>query len=513
MNGKLSDQPAVELIREIRLKGQSGTLRLQQDRAEVVVYFENGRVIFAAANLRNLRLREYLMKQGLVSEKDLAALVTHSDSELASALCANGRLDRRTIDALFATQVADVLRMALLWMEGKWDFDERTRLGDSVRAELDLRELLMEAARRVQPKFVSSRFQNPNELISPVAGLPTNISLSPTEGFVLSRVDIPTKLNELIAVSGLGDLETYRAIYVLALGGFLQREHWGIVSHYEQAQGNELDLGPGIPEEPVTAEPVSAPSELPGKTEEEDLDEFFERLSNATTHYQVLDVTTSAGDDQIKQSYYALARRYHPDRFQVTSTSTQHARIESAFARVTQAYEILTNAAQRLTYDAKLAAHERSRKFAKSAPKPSKQPSAARQAGPEASGSETNMQEAENSFEEGFAALEQDQTSIAVMHLAAAARMAPREPRYRAYYGRALAALEQTRRLAEVELQAAIKLDPSNTSYRVMLAELYFDLGFLRRAKTELERALAAEPNNASARTLLRKIGADRKTG
>jgi len=242
MNGKLSEQPPAELIREISLKGLSGTLRLQQQRVEVVVYFEDGRVIFAASNLRNLRLREYLQKQGLVSEKELSALGTPSDPGLASALCANGRLDRRTVDALFATQVADVLRVALLWMEGRWDFNERTRFGDSVRAEPDLRGLLMEAARRVQPKFVSSRFRNPNELISPVAGLPNNISLSPTEGFVLSRVDIPTKLNELIAISGLSDLEAYRAIYVLSLGGFLHREHWWSVFRREQATAHSTDL-------------------------------------------------------------------------------------------------------------------------------------------------------------------------------------------------------------------------------------------------------------------------------
>ena len=54
-----------------------------------------------------------------------------------------------------------------------------------------------------------------------------------------------------------------------------------------------------------------------------------------------------------------------------------------------------------------------------------------------------------------------------------------RNPSYRAYYGRALAANQQTQRLAEAELQAAVKLDPANASYRVMLAELYRTLGFL----------------------------------
>ena len=98
MNGKLSEQPPAELIREISLKGLSGTLRLQQQRVEVVVYFEDGRVIFAASNLRNLRLREYLKKQGLVSENELLALGTRSDPGLASTLCANGTLDQRTVD-------------------------------------------------------------------------------------------------------------------------------------------------------------------------------------------------------------------------------------------------------------------------------------------------------------------------------------------------------------------------------------------------------------------------------
>ena len=66
----------------------------------------------------------------------------------------------------------------------------------------------------------------------------------------------------------------------------------------------------------------------------------------------------------------------------------------------------------------------------------------------------------------------------------------------------------QTRRLAEAEMQAALKLDPENFGYRLMLAELYFDLGFLRRAEGELKRALKAEPNNPAGLRLLRRIEA-----
>ena len=65
---------------------------------------------------------------------------------------------------------------------------------------------------------------------------------------------------------------------------------------------------------------------------------------------------------------------------------------------------------------------------------------------------------------------------------------------------------ENTRRAAEAELQAAVKLDPKNGEYRVMLAELYRDLGLKLRARGEAERALAADPNNRQARDLLRAL-------
>ena len=109
--------------------------------------------------------------------------------------------------------------------------------------------------------------------------------------------------------------------------------------------------------------------------------------------------------------------------------------------------------------------------------------------------------------------MQQGRLNAAVTHLAAASRLAPHEARYRAYYGRALASQENTRRLAENEIQAAVKLEPANASFRTMLAELYFDLKFHRRAQTELDRALALDPNSATAHALLRKLQRSRKTG
>jgi DnaJ-class molecular chaperone len=185
----------------------------------------------------------------------------------------------------------------------------------------------------------------------------------------------------------------------------------------------------------------------------------------------------------MKNVYYELARRYHPDRFRKADASLL-ARIESAFARVTQAYETLRDDNLRATYNSKLAARKKAERLGESAPKattpaPQPEPVTRGSAAPVISVAER----AEVQFKEGFAALELGQKKAAMGLFASAARAVPNEARYRAFYGHLLAGNESTQRAAEAELQAAIKLDPANAEYRVMLAELYRDLGLKLRAK------------------------------
>jgi DnaJ-class molecular chaperone len=229
-------------------------------------------------------------------------------------------------------------------------------------------------------------------------------------------------------------------------------------------------------------------------------------MDNAVSYYEVLNINSDTSDGDIKQAYYNAARKYHPDRFRGRAETEMHARLESAFARITQAYETLMDPSRRRSHDAKIAAQEKARKFAraaptKAAPQKTSETTQATQSSPEALATR-----AEDSFKEGFAALQQGQMNVALSMLAAAARAVPNEARYRAYYGRALAATEKTRRSAEAELQAAVRLDSSNASYHVMLAELYRDLGFALRALSEAQKALDIEPGNKDARDLVRAL-------
>ena len=503
MNGDISEQPLAEIIREISSKSLSGRLRLERDRVQVVAYFENGNFTYAASNLRSLRLREYLKKSELVSEADLARFNERvPDVELLKQLSAQNLLTAAVAEQVQTRQVAEVLRLALLWTDGTWEFDVKSRLGEQIKLEIDIDSLVLEAARRLPATLIASRFADQAEVITPVSEQIINDNLLPAEGFLLSRLERPTPLSELLAITGLGEEETLRLVYSLAVTGLVQREHWKPAFVQQRATPKPL------PAEPAPPPPPPAPVE-PEQSREIDLTEvenFLNRVKSAQTHYDVLAVNDDVAGDELKTIYYQLARRYHPDRFRRQEASLL-TRIESAFARITQAYETLRNDNLRASYNSKLAARKKVERIAESAPKataPSSKPEAVaeRVAEPVMSAAER----AEIQFKEGFAALELGQRKVALGLFAAAASAVPNEPRYRAFYGQMLAGNENTRRAGETELTAAIKLDPNNAEYRVMLAELYRELGLKLRAKGEAERAVAADPNNRKARELLQAL-------
>ncbi len=62
-------------------------------------------------------------------------------------------------------------------------------------------------------------------------------------------------------------------------------------------------------------------------------------------YYQVLGVTKTADEKEIKKAYKRLAMKYHPDRNQGDKEA------ESKFKEIKEAYEILTDAQKRVAYD------------------------------------------------------------------------------------------------------------------------------------------------------------------
>ncbi|HEY8227231.1 MAG TPA: DnaJ domain-containing protein [Pyrinomonadaceae bacterium] len=496
MKGQLSEQPLAELIREISAKQLSGRLQVQQNRVSVACYFKDGTFRYAVANARNLRLREYLIKSKSVPEQQMLPVGANvPDLQLAASLVAKNIIQTTVLREIQLKQLADVLRLALLWIEGTWEFDLRAHLNEPVDLSLDPAALFLEVGRRLPRSFAASRFRNDKEMLTLSQSSAGMDVLQPKEGFILSRLDRATPLKDLIALSGLPENEALHVIYALALSGYIVREDWisAFPDAAERIPRRRVEPEKEAPE--IAEQPVL-------QLGEDEIRSFLERVQSASTYYEVLGIANDASAVELKQTYYDLARRYHPDRFRRKRGITDHSQFESAFARITQAYETLREPASRSRYDSKLAALARARSAQSSNQMSSG--TASRATLDAALG-----QRAENHFREGLSALKSGDLKAATSSFASAARAVPNDARYRAFYGNALAENETNRRLAEAELQAAVKLEPENADYRIMLAQLYKTLGFSRRARAEAQRVLASSPSHQGALELLRNLPRD----
>jgi len=485
MEGKLAEHPLAELIREITATGLTGALRLARERAKVAIYFESGKLVFATSNLRAHRLREVAKRNGL-SEAHLAQFpISATDEELAAAMLKTRALEPETLASIQASQVSEVLRLALLWIDGTWKFEPRVRLADETRVEVDVNRLLLECARHLPANFVAGRLESARSTYLKVENRsPTG--LLPAELVVLARAADSVTVNDLTAGSENDPEKDYRAIYALSLSGLLQRSDWpGALG---AAPATVSIKAPRVPSK--AADTVAV--------ENDDLaavDNLFARLETAKDHYEVLDLGRLATAEEIKNAYHALALRFHPDRFHQSDPYFRN-KVESAFARIARAYETLSEQSLGSDYDAQHTSKPAPTVRQKSAI-PVKDSNGAKPA------ASADASRAETSFQHGLEALKRNRYDEGIRFLAEAAMLSPREARYRAHYGHALIRHSNSRRIAETELQTALSLEPENTSYRVMLAELYEKLGLQRRAEGELKRALAGDPTNHAARSLL----------
>jgi DnaJ-domain-containing protein 1 len=369
MNGRLSDHPLAELVHEISEARVSGALRLARERAKGVVYFDGGRVAAALANLRPLRLVEVLRRSGVVDAARLFAAVGEgaSDEQTGFALVRAGLVDEAGLKRLQERQSKEVLSELLRWAEGEWSFDARVRLsGPQKGQQVEVSSLLLEAARALPAAFVAARTRD-DETVAPVEGAQeraaSGLRLLPAEGFVLTRVYAPLRMREVVAVSGLPEEETRRAVYALALAGLLERPERAralpadALREAAAAEARRAAAEQAAPEAQKqdaarqTVEPAGAPEPAPdtGGT----VEELF-RLARGATHYEVLGVARTAPTEEVKRAYYSHARRLHPDRFRRDADEAQRQRIDAAFAKVAQAYETLKDSSLRAAYDLKL---------------------------------------------------------------------------------------------------------------------------------------------------------------
>ncbi len=515
IEGNLREHPLAELLVEISKARLNGSLRVEHETQKSVIYFDAGEAAFAVSNARRHRFYEIVLREKTLSKDQLSAFADFtSDFVLSKNLVKNELLSKTEIDRLFSRQIEEILSSVLSWNEGEWIFSPLVRVKGELHFEINLPQLLIDYARTLPVAAIMRRFKNLKELFAAQSAASVRPDMLPHEAFVFSRFEKSAlSVENISALSGLPETETFRVLYSLWLSGFISRQEWNkafserktsaILSTSFTLKKDGDNTANEIRETaPVIARAVIPEAETPTgemiksapPEEKISLTDYLNRIENASNHYEFFDVAPDAPASEIKLAYFSLAKRFHPDLYYKEADTETHSRVQDSFTKIARAYEILKVEGSREVYDYKL------RKESEL----NKSPTTAN--GSAAADSDKQIQQAAEDFNNGFSFLTDENIEAALPFLARAVHFDKNNARYHAFYGKALMFDKTQYHKAEAEMQTAVKLDAKNADFRLILAEFFMHVGFQKRAEGELNRLLAIFPNNTEAQTLLDKL-------
>lgn len=502
ISGSFLTNPSAELIAEISQARLNGSLRISDKDRKCILYFNRGVIAFAVSNARSSRLFDMMLTQKRLNREDLAQIPNFAnDFEFSAFLQEKEFLTKAECDQLFVDQIKVIVIDVLSWTTGTWSFTSLARVRDGLAFDIETRELLLDYGRCLPVQTVLGRFRSLNESFRRSSLDEAAFELVPNERKVLSKFgDDEVAAKELIGNETVPEADAIKSLYTLWLGGLLIRSEWNpAFSDISIAKFLDAKLElkreavrPTFSMQPIKPEKTEVPAPVVDepKTEEVkiDVEDYLVRAEKSETYYDLLGLDPKAEIAEIRRAYFSLAKMFHPDHFHKENANLLR-RVQNAFTQIAHAYETLKNEDTRENYDFKIRKEISEKEKLKAA-------------GTYEELSE-QMRQANENFERGFNMLMDGHADAATPFLARAAHFAPKNARFRAYYGKALSANEKQRHKAEAELQTAVKLDGNHPAYRLLLAEFFIQYNLIKRAEGELTRLLAIYPNNQEALGLL----------
>jgi DNA-binding response OmpR family regulator len=216
-----------------------------------------------------------------------------------------------------------------------------------------------------------------------------------------------------------------------------------------------------------------------------ELAEFANRVRNRD-HYGVLDVPTTANDDEIRIAFACLSKRTHPDRFHAASHSVRQL-AEQVFGRVANAHAAISTASNRDSYANELARGRRDE--------------AAEEEGRRALAAETE-------FQKGEAKMVKRDYEGALLCFGRAMENFPAEGEYRSNYGWCLYLCHPDNDVmlgeALEHCREGLKLAKDREKPYLLLGRLYKAVGKPGAAKKMFSRAVQIKPQCVEAMRELR---------
>jgi hypothetical protein len=527
--GRLAEGVLPGLLRDLYVHRRTGLLSFARGGERRSVHVRRGHLVNADTNVREERMGDALVRDGILGESDLKRAIgfmLRDGKRLGVVLMEMGLLDQVQLEDAVARQVRSILSKVFEWTEGEYEFHEQedgpVSPGD-VTLKLSTGDLILAAARGVQdPDVVRYALGD----IDQVVGLSSDpllrfqrISLSPTDGYVLSRVDGTLSAREVMQLIPLPLPETQRSLFGLLSTGVV--EYLPVPKRPRPAveparpKGRAAGALPGAeaappfapapaptPPPPPAAAPAPADKPAPPDARRQEILEVHGGLKTRS-HFEVLGITREATEAQVKEAYFRMAKRFHPDAHHDAALSDLRDKLEAVFIRLGDAYEVLRNPRIRASYERALDARSPRLEVA-SAPSPSSSPA------PEAPASDPvqDRRLAEEAIRKAARSVAAEKYWEAIQLLEPAIGHVDGKVRQngRILLARAYMKNPNWVKQGEELLLAVAQDDPKNTEALMLLGNLYKSGGLRSRALSTFRKVLDVKPDHEDAHAALAEL-------
>jgi len=191
----LAVSPISETLRKLSVDRRSGDLQVQSGRIVKTVFFDHGRIVFAASNLKKDRLGEALVALGRITDEEftrVSALVKEEGRKrrFGDALVQSGVLDKNEVGRSVARQVDRIVLSLFEFTEGVAAFEERrSAIPLEYMVSLSIHRLLYDGIRLMKSQDL---------VVSALGLLDRRVTLAAVTPFAFDMKECPAEERDIL---------------------------------------------------------------------------------------------------------------------------------------------------------------------------------------------------------------------------------------------------------------------------------------------------------------------------
>ncbi|MCK5004959.1 MAG: DnaJ domain-containing protein [Candidatus Aminicenantes bacterium] len=441
----------------------TGTLSVSDENYQKHIYFKNGFILYADTNVIQERLGEILFKSGKITRQEfwsIHKMIEGKNQKIGKLLVENKVLTEKEVFHGIQLQIKSIVLSLFFISSGQWHFEEKApEVPDDSKFDVNLANVIYEgAARYIQNiNIYINQYFSKSPKVLPMSGKVKEVLPEKLVKFHTSLSKFLNKSNDEIPLElGISEKEYWANILPLYLLGVVDFDTIEIKE--EDRQNIEKVVG------------------IYNKIKEEKVN-----------YYEIFGLKSDASSDDIRNSYFEFAKKYHPDRITNAPDPGLNEMANFVFSEINRAYDTLIDSEKRRQYDID--------KINKNSN--------------DATGPDKSIERASLLHRKAKTLFNQKNYWEATTLLEEAIRLNPDRGACFLLLGMSQMNIPTMTRAAEKNLTIATELDPWSPEPLVALGLLFLNENMTKRAEGFFRKAISINPENAIAIKRLKEIEKD----